>query len=254
MRFLSGRVIIGLFIIVVAVLLLLNLFGVDVEVRRIWSFWPIVPLVIGLNWLVLSFQFIAVDDERKVSFSWGQFLSAIIAISIGVFYLGNRLGYFTEIERGDFWTGLLALVLLGAGISLLRGRAAAGRSGGRFAFLSGVEEGGSTPWKLESGSYFAFMGGIDLDLTAAEIPPGETVLDVTAFMGGIDIKIPQNLAVIYEGSAFLGGVSFKGHEEGGVIAGRKIEYNISEDTESIIRIQARAVLGGIDIKEVERSH
>ena len=44
-----------------------------------------------------------------------------------------------------------------------------------------------------------------MDLTAAEIPDGETLLDLTAIMGGIDVKIPPDLAVVYEGTAILGG-------------------------------------------------
>ena len=141
--------------------------------------------------------------------------------------------------------GAAFLILLG--ISLLRGRPASG-SGGKLAFMGGINVGGASPWQLESGSYLAFMGGIDVDLTKAEIPPGETVLDMTAIMGGIDVKIPPNLAVIYEGSCILGGTSFKDQEDGGIIAGRRVEDNL-EGADRIVRIQARAVMGGIDIKE-----
>jgi len=93
------------------------------------------------------------------------------------------------------------------------------------------------------------MGGIEIDLTAAEIKEGETVLDLTAIMGGIEVKIPKGLPIIYEGSAVLGGVTFNNQEDGGIIGGRKIEHNISEGTEKIVRLQARAIMGGVEIKE-----
>ncbi|HHV62612.1 MAG TPA: cell wall-active antibiotics response protein [Firmicutes bacterium] len=32
------------------------------------------------------------------------------------------------------------------------------------------------------------MGGLDLDLTMADIPEKETVLDLTAIMGGVEVK------------------------------------------------------------------
>jgi len=88
-----------------------------------------------------------------------------------------------------------------------------------------------------------------MDLTTAEIPEGETVLDLTAVMGGIDVTVPPDLAVVYEGSAVLGGVTFKDQEDGGIIASRKVEQNFAEGDKRTVRIQARAILGGVEIKE-----
>jgi predicted membrane protein len=82
------------------------------------------------------------------------------------------------------------------------------------------------------------------------VAEGETILDLTAIMGGIDVKMPRDMAVIYDGSAVLGGVTFKDHEDGGIIGGRRIEANINSENKRVVRIQARAIMGGIEIKEV----
>ncbi|HOL16819.1 MAG TPA: LiaF-related protein, partial [Bacillota bacterium] len=82
--------------------------------------------------------------------------------------------------------------------------------------------------------------------------PGETVLDLTAIMGGIDVTIPPGLAVSYGGSTILGGVSYKEQEDGGIIASRTVEEHL-EGADRVVRIQARAIMGGIDIKEKLRS-
>jgi len=57
MRSISGRLIIGLFILVVGILLLLNNLniGVNIDIRQIMRLWPVIPLVLGLSWLVSSF-------------------------------------------------------------------------------------------------------------------------------------------------------------------------------------------------------
>jgi len=89
-----------------------------------------------------------------------------------------------------------------------------------------------------------------MDLTAAEMDEGETFLDLTAVMGGIEVRIPRNIAVIYEGSAVLGGVTFRDQEDGGIVGGRRVEQNITPDAKSILRIQARAIMGGVEIKEI----
>ena len=251
MRLISARLIIGLAIVVIGVLLLLNNLdlGIEIDIRQVLSLWPVIPLVIGLNWLFLSFGSSAAGEKKKIYFSWGQFITALIAIAIGVVYLGRNLGLF-EVDLRLFWNLFWPLILIFIGFSLLRGKSKNSGRAGRFAFMGGANVGGPQPWKLEGGSYFAFMGGIEMDLTAAEIPEGETVLDLTAVMGGIDVKIPKDLAIIYEGSAVLGGVTFKGLDDGGIVAGRKVEQNISQSAGKIVRIQARAIMGGIEIKEV----
>ncbi len=251
MRIISGRLIVGLAVLIVGVILLLNNLGVgiEIEVREVLRLWPVIPLILGLNWLFLSFGSSEGAEGKKVFFSWGQFSTALIAIAIGVIFLGRNLGLF-EVDTSMFFNLLFPVILILIGFNLLRGRAQSSGSGGRFTFMGGANVGGAEPWKLEGGSYFAFMGGIEMDLTKAEGPEGETVLDLTAIMGGIEVKIPRDMAVIYEGSAVLGGVSFKDQEDGGIIAGRKIEQNIDQSNGRRVRIQARAILGGVEIKEV----
>jgi predicted membrane protein len=248
MRLISFRLVFGLFLLLLGVSIILSrVFGFDISTREIWQYWPVIPLLLGLNWMVLSVRPYQ-GEGRRVFFSWGQFFTGLLAAALGAVYLAKKL----MPDRFDFdaaiiWSVLGALLLIFAGYSLMRGRTATGDLG-KVAFMGGINAGGSKPWKLESGSYIAFMGGIDLDLTTAEIAPGETVLDLTAVMGGIDVKVPRDLAVTYEGSSILGGVTFKGQEDGGIIASRKVEENL-EGAERVVRIQARAIMGGIDIKE-----
>lgn len=248
MRFLSGRFVIGLIILVVGVLLLLQRLGVhDFEVRNFFSYWPVIPIVIGLNWLILSFGSPGSAEGRKVFFSWGQFLSSLLLIGFGSIFLGRNLGFIDEDFISMFWQYFWPVFLIIAGVMLLRGRIS-GKGGNRMAFMGGLDT-GKTSWKLESGNYFAFMGGVDLDLTTAEIPEEETALDLTAIMGGIEVRIPEGLPVIYQGTAILGGVTFLDYEDGGIITSRKIEHNISETDKRLVRINCNAVLGGIEIRE-----
>ncbi|MFO7951946.1 MAG: cell wall-active antibiotics response protein [Bacillota bacterium] len=250
MRFLSGRFVIGIIVVVVGVLLLLDnlVEEIRVDMRQILQFWPLIPLVLGLNWLLASFGAVSTETGKKTHFSWGQFITALIAIAVGVIFLGRNLDLF-YIDTSMLFNIAVPLILILIGVNLLRGRAQSAGGGGRFAFMGGAEVGGSRPWKLESGSYFAFMGGIEMDLTAAELPEGETLIDLTAIMGGIEVKIPKDMPVIFEGSVVLGGVTFIDQEDGGIIGGRKIEHNLEERTTKYVRLQGRAMMGGIEVKE-----
>lgn len=248
MRYLGGRLLLGLFLLILGVAIVLNLLGFDISAREILTYWPVVLILLGLGWLIGSFRVRSSATERKVIFSSGQFIGGLLILMVGAFYLARKFGYLKGLKTEIWWSVLIAALLIMAGLNLIRGRAPAGSGGGRWALLGGINVGGSTPWKLESGSYFAFMGGIDMDLTAAEIPEEETVLDLTAIMGGIDVKLPADLAVIYEGAAILGGITFKEQEDGGIVSSRRVDES-GEQAGKFLRIQARAFMGGIEIKE-----
>ena len=51
----------------------------------------------------------------------------------------------------------------------------------------------------------AFMGGIELDFREANLLEGETIVDVLAFMGGVNIIVPPEVDVQTDGVGFLGG-------------------------------------------------
>ncbi len=137
-------------------------------------------------WLVLSFRPVGGDTGRRVFFSRGQLVTGLLLVAVGVIYLGRNLNLF-EVDMNRFWNIFWPVVLILVAISLIRGSAVAGR--GHTAFMGGIEQGGRSPWKLESGSYFALMGGIEIDLTTAEIPSGETLLDISVVMGGFENSI-----------------------------------------------------------------
>lgn len=250
MRFISGRLVFGLVILIAGILLLLNNLniGVQVNIRDFLHYWPVIPLILGLNWLFLSFGSTSGVEGSKAYFSWGQFITSIIVIAFGAVYLGRNLGLF-DFDTALFWNMIWPLVLIMIGINLLRGRSLSSGGAGRFTIMSGSKIGGTQPWKLESGSYFALMGGIEIDLTAAELEEGETILDLTAIMGGIEMRVPQGMPITCDGSAILGGVSFLGQEDGGIVGGRRFETNLATEAEKLVRVQARAIMGGVEIKE-----
>jgi class 3 adenylate cyclase len=82
----------------------------------------------------------------------------------------------------------------------------------------------------------AFMGGCDMDLRSAEIDGPEVTITAFAFMGGIDITVPEGFDVELQGFSFMGGRDLKLRDVPRVPGS------------PVIIVRGFAVMGGIDIK------
>ena len=76
----------------------------------------------------------------------------------------------------------------------------------------------------------AVLGGGELDLTHAE-PADDAQLTAIAFLGGIDVKVPEGARVSMSGLSLLGGRDVK----------------VEPGDGPTIRIRAVAVLGGVSV-------
>ena len=92
-------------------------------------------------------------------------------------------------------------------------------------------------WRIEGETNaISFMGGCYLDLREAEVVGSEAVINAFAFMGGVDIVVPEGIDVVLEGFAFMGGKSAK-IKNVPVIPGSPL-----------IRVRAFAFMGGVNVR------
>ena len=118
--------------------------------------------------------------------------------------------------------------------SLSVNRGAVRESGAIVGFLSGISRKGV--WRPPRNlNVTAVLAGVELDFRQAELPPGETVVDVFCLLGGVEIKVPPDLNVEVEGTAVLGG--FEDRSRGS-----------ADRTGPVLRITGFALLGGVDVK------
>ena len=76
------------------------------------------------------------------------------------------------------------------------------------------------------------LGYVELDLTGATFEPGVTVIDVRAFMGYVQLRLPAGVRVECLGRAFAGFFSLKGAARAG-----------ATDEARVVRIVGRASFG-----------
>ncbi len=213
----------GVLLALLGILLTLDNFSY-IDASSWLRFWPAVLVVLGL-----------IKATRPGTTS-GRTVGLVVAV-VGIIMVLNR----ADIVHISI-TALWPLLLVALGLSFVL------RSGARkdvdgdassdtirgAAILGGMEQKISSRF-FSGGTVSAILGGHDIDLREADIPDrGEAVLDVFAFMGGIEIKVPQSWTVIVDGSAILGG--FENRTTPGV-HGLKT-----------LRITGTAIMGGVEIK------
>jgi hypothetical protein len=108
-----------------------------------------------------------------------------------------------------------------------------------WAFMSGVIRRGR--WRVpERMRAIAIMGGVELDLSEAELTAQVTEIDVIAVMGGVVVTVPPGVRLESDGIAILGGFEDQLHEPAS-----------GDPNAPIVRVRGVAIMGGVETKVVE---
>jgi hypothetical protein len=216
----APRVVLGLAVMAVGLALTAQQLGLF-PAKALLRFWPVAVIAYGLAHVLHTREV----RREPGGYVWMAFGTALLLDRLDVVSLWRF-----------FWPAVLIL----AGASILRsGRStpeSSGDGGERlsgFAALGGVSR-RSTSTDFRGGDFAAVMGGVELDLRGASIGEREAVIDVFAFWGGIEIKVPADWQVISRGWAILGG----------------FVDNSTPNPEATKRLIVRgtAIMGGVEIK------
>lgn len=111
------------------------------------------------------------------------------------------------------------------------------RARGRvLAIMGGVERRGA--WQVPRHlNVMVAMGGVQLDFREARLPAGPVDVHVTAFMGGIQLILPPNLAVEVHGTALMGGF-------------QDLDRSAADPDPSapLLRVHGLAIMGGVEVE------
>jgi predicted membrane protein len=218
------RVLIGLILVALGVLFLLDRAG-NIDAGQVISdWWPAVFVGLGLATLA----------ERPVSL-----LGPLILIAAGIVILLFTLDLLEASAWNVIWPS--ALIVAGAAI-LLRHGIRGGRAVGtgddvvRTSAILGGSEVVSQSKTFRGAVLMAFLGGAELDLRSAQLLEQGADIDATAILGGIDVIVPRGWRVSVRGTPILGGV------------GNRTEGQSLPDDAPSLRVDALAILGGVDVK------
>lgn len=103
-----------------------------------------------------------------------------------------------------------------------------------MAFMGGVVRNNDSQ-NFQGGELTAVMGGCEIDLRRASIANGEAQIEIFAFWGGVEIKVPEDWTVTNKVIPIMGGVEDKSVPPKGGTAKRLV-------------LTGYAIMGGAEIK------
>ena len=222
----TPQVLFGLIVIVVGVLFTLDNLNV-IDAADYLQYWPAALVALGLLKL-----WHAIRGEH----GWA---GGVIFTAVGSWMLFERIAYI-RIDVRDVWP--LVFVCLGAYL-VWRGFAGPRRARpldtdahlSAIAIMSGINRGSNSP-TFSGADLTAVMGGCEIDLRQASIAAGTTaIVDVFAFWGGIDIRVPEDWTVVTRVTPLLGGVEDQTRPSQAAASKR-------------VEIRGTAIMGGVVIK------
>jgi predicted membrane protein len=230
---------IGILLIAGGILLLVHKMGILLIPSWIFT-WPVLVIGIGFFiglqhnfrhfiWIILIlWGSFALVDQQMPEYNLHQYTSAIALILVGLFFIFRHNKSFKNSYRfkGKYANYNYA------------NAAALENNDGEYLDTTSVFGGAKkivVSKNFKGGDLTSFMGGIEIDLTQADIQ-GTAVIDATAVFGGIKLIVPGNWHLKIDPTAVLGGVEDK----------RQLQ-NVIADVSKTLVIDATAVFGGIEI-------
>jgi predicted membrane protein len=224
----TPQVVLGLIIVVIGVLFTLDNMDL-IYAHDYLRYWPVLIVIYGIAKMA---------QPRSAP---GRFAGLIFTL-VGLALLLDKVE-FLSFRLWDFWPLVIVLV----GLSLIwrsfqrntaphadmTSSADPGATISGIAFMSGFKR-TSNSQDFRGGELTAIMGGCEIDLRQATIKDGDAVIDVFAFWGGIEIKVPLDWSVVVEATPLLGGFDDKTRPPQGGSAKRLI-------------VKGYAIMGGVEI-------
>ena len=225
-----NHLVLGVVAIGFGLLFLLRNLGV-LPFESVGQLWPLVFVLIGVLKVLFSARRGSAHD----------FILGGALVVLGSTMTLQRLGLI-DFQWRDWWPMILIVV----GLSFLfkgRGRPhglpwnqVLGREDEEVLDATAIMGGYRRQIRAQGfrgGNITAIMGGCEIDLRNASIE-GEAVLNIVAFWGGIELKVPTDWTVILEGSGILGGFVEK--------------TKMPADSNKRLIVRGYAVMGGLEVK------
>lgn len=111
---------------------------------------------------------------------------------------------------------------------------------------------GQDYWELRPMNISHFIGDTTIDLTKAQVPYGETKINISSFIGDVKVYVPRDvdLGIRVASSSFLGDVRLLEQKESGFMRSVEVESPYYQESGRKVRIVVSTFIGDVRVKKV----
>ena len=160
---------------------------------------------------------------------WQVYIGSVIVV-IGLMFL---IGAIFDVDVGAFcWP--VGLIALGVWL-LLRPRLVGPDTAVRLILLGDVRRYGD--WQVSDEEIWIGVGDVRLDLSGADIPPGETTIRVFGFVGDVRLVVPEDVGLSVSSMAAVTDARIFGQKREGIFFPVHFTSEDYETAERKIRLE-----------------
>jgi len=173
----------------------------------------------------------------------GQVFLGILIIFIGLMFL---IGNVFNVNVWIFcWP--LGLILLGVWL-LLRPQLVSPDTAVRQKLLGDIHRDGV--WQVTNEEIWIGVGDVDLDMTSADIPMGETTIRIFGFVGDVDLLVPKDVGVSVSSTSFVTDAKVLSQREDGLLAPVHVVSDNYETAERRVRLEMTSFVANLRVKQI----
>lgn len=149
----------------------------------------------------------------------------------------------------NVWAFCWPAVLIGLGVWLvmqpqLRGGAG---SASEVRLLGDLRRRGT--WTVANEELWLGVADVDLDLTQAVIPPGETVIRIYGFVGDVKVYAPRDAGISVRASGFVLDTELFGHDYEGILNPIEAASEGYAQAERRVRIEMSCFVADLKVRQ-----
>lgn len=173
--------------------------------------------------------------------SRGMMVIGIIFVVLGLIALISTLTGF------DFMAICIPTVLILLGVWVLwRPSMVRGDTETHFQLLGDVKRMGA--WTVVKEEIWSFIGDVDIDLTSAQVPAGETSLHLYNFIGDVEIFLPATVGLSLTADGFLNSIKWMGAKQDNFLTSTHLTTAGYDQAERKVRVDVTSFIGDIKVR------
>ena len=110
---------------------------------------------------------------------------------------------------------------------------------------------GNSPWQLENMNLWLGVGDLDLDLTTAILPEGESFINLSGWVGDITVLVPDDLALQATVELKLGEAKLIGETQSGSPSLMTYKSENYDTAEKKVNLHITLSIGQVHVKRID---